>query len=271
MYHSGGTVMRQRWPRLERLIVLRPSATESMRYWTIRPRQSCGAIFKFDATATQPPLPFSRSADLIVPQGISDVSAVIESWPETTVDLLELADPASCWLVGQWSREDDKLLSPKRYGARIELPYSPPREYRLTLIVEPLDQPNGLILGQRLGDHRFVTLFNHAVGNKYRSAVENVDGRNVGNETTFNGAMFEKNRLSQVIVTVRKDRVLMSVDGHTIANWKGSADRLSLSDYWKTPDPTAMFLGAYDCRYRFHRITLQPLSGTGRMLKEPAK
>jgi hypothetical protein len=226
--------------------------------------------FQVRSDAKQFPVPSSRSADLIVPQESSDATAAIQSWPETTVDLLELADPASCWVVGTWSREDDKLLSPKRYGARLELPYSPPREYRLTLIAEPLDQPNGLILGQRLGDHRFVTLFNHASGDAHRSAVENVDGRNVGNETTFSGAMFKKNRLSQVIVTVRKDRVLMSVDGHTIANWKGTPDRLSLSDYWKTPNQEALFLGAYDCRYRFHRITLQPLSGKGRVLKEQA-
>jgi hypothetical protein len=75
-----------------------------------------------------------------------------------------------------------------------------------------------------------------------------------------------------VIVTVKKDGVTMSVDGNLIVNWKGTADRLSLSDYWKTPQDTALFLGAYDCRYRFHRITLEPISGEGKMLRaEPKK
>lgn len=139
-------------------------------------------------------------------------------------------------------------------------------EYRLTLIVEPLDDPHGLILGQRAGDHRFVTLFNFARGEVPRSAIENVDGNNVGNETTFAGQLFRKGQLSQVIVGVSKDRVTMSVDGRTIANWSGKPERLSLSEYWATPNRTALFLGAYDCRYRFHRITLETVSGTGRVL-----
>ena len=80
--------------------------------------------------------------------------------------------------------------------------------------------------------------------------------------------VLKKNRLSQVIVTVRKNSVTMSIDGHTIVHWTGSRDRLSLSDYWKTPKPNAMFLGTYDCRYRFYRVTLETISGKGLSLRE---
>ncbi len=62
----------------------------------------------------------------------------------------------------------------------------------------------------------------------------------------------------------------MSVDGRTIVDWKGSSTELSLSKYWETPNATALFLGAYDCRFRFHRLTLEPLSGDGKVLEEPA-
>jgi hypothetical protein len=58
----------------------------------------------------------------------------------------------------------------------------------------------------------------------------------------------------------------MSVDGNLIINWSGDRARLSLSDYWKTPNDKALFLGTYDCRYRFHRITLEPISGEGESL-----
>ena len=50
--------------------------------------------------------------------------------------------------------------------------------------------------------------------------------------------------------------------------WKGEPSRLSLSDYWRTPCENALFLGAYDCRYRFHRLTLTPISGSGQLLRE---
>ena len=212
------------------------------------------------------PQPFTLSPDLIASASASDN----ETWatlPTEEVDLLDLADPENAWTVGQWSKKDGKLQSPKMFGARLELPYRPPAEYRLTLIVEPLDQPNGLILGQCSGSQRFVTLFNYANGPNAQSAMENIDGRNVGNETTFRGQVFQTNRLSQVIVTVLKSGVRMEVDGRVIADWKGESSRLSLSDYWKTPGEGLLFLGAYDCRYRFHRITLAAITGQGEIVK----
>ncbi len=73
-------------------------------------------------------------------------------------------------------------------------------------------------------------------------------------------------------MTVRKREVALSVDGRIVLNWRGAPERLTLSDYWKTPDDTALFLGAYDCRYRFYRLTLEPISGEGRILRdEPAR
>ena len=163
---------------------------------------------------------------------------------------------------------EGRLVSPKQFGARLQLPYVPPEEYRLTIIAEPLDQPNGLILGQRSGEQRFMALLNYLANGKSLSALENVDGRNVGNPTTLTGSVFRKDQLSQVIVTVTRKGVQVDVDGRRIITWKGEADRLSLSDYWKTPDERALFIGAYDCRYRFHRITLEPLSGQGKVTKE---
>jgi hypothetical protein len=203
--------------------------------------------------------PLSLSPDLIV-QDLAEGGAAPSLATGEAIDLLEKADPASCWAQGEWSKDDGKLLSPKQFGARLELPFSPPAEYRLTLIVEPLDDPNGLILGQRSGGRRFATLFSYTPDDRSLSAIEDIGGRNVGNESTFEGEVFRRDQLSQVIVTVKQNRVTMSVDGRTIVDWEGAADQLSLSDYWSTPDDTALFLGAYDCRYRFHRITLEPLS-----------
>jgi hypothetical protein len=215
------------------------------------------------------PQPFTLSPDLITAPSPSD-NRSLATLPTKEVNLLDLADPENGWTVGQWSKNDGKLQSPKRFGARLELPYRPPTEYRLTMIIEPLDQPNGLILGQRSGSQRFVTLFNYANGPNAQSAIENIDGRNVGNETTFDGQVFQTNRLSQVIVTVLESRVRMEVDGHVVADWIGDSSRLSLSDYWKTPGDELLFLGAYDCRYRFHRITLAAITGQGEIV-EPSE
>ena len=228
--------------------------------------------FQVRENPERPPQPMSFSPDLIVRDVSADSSATIKAIPQDEVDLLAMTDLAVCWSQGEWSKADGKILSPRGYGMRLELPYAPPDEYRLTVIVEPLDEPNGLLFGQRCGDQRFVTLFSFHREDSHLSAIENIDGRNVGNETTFDGKLFRQQQLSQVIVTVRKDHVSMSVDGHMIVQWKGTSDRLSLSDYWNTPNETALFLGTYDCRYRFHRLTLEPLTGNGHELtKKPGE
>lgn len=207
------------------------------------------------------PQPLALSADLIVPDD-QDSMLLIESHDlnRDDVDLLQAIDLNTAWAQGKWEKENGKLISPKAYGARIELPFVPTGDYRLTLIVEPLDEPNALVLGHRIADQRFLTLFSFAQEDKFVSAVENIDGRNVGNETTFTGSLFRKDRLSQVIVTVRAKSVTMSVDGQTIVRWQGTGGQLSLSDYWTTPDERALFVGSYQCRYRVHRMTVEQLS-----------
>lgn len=189
--------------------------------------------------------------------------------PHEAIDLLALVDVTKDRVSGEWTSEDGKLVSPKALGSRIELPYQPPDEYELVVITEPLDEPNGLILGQRSGDQRFQVLINYAQKEGAAvSAIENIDGKNVGaNVTTIQRPLLTQNRLSQIICTVKKDSVTVMCDGQVLIDWHGDAKRLSLSDYWKTPHDNALFLGAYDCRYRFHRVTLTPLNGEGKRLR----
>ncbi|WP_166823386.1 hypothetical protein [Thalassoroseus pseudoceratinae] len=226
-------------------------------------RAELWGYFQVRSDPKQLPLPARPSSDLLASADPEAGKSNRDGSPVKEIDLLKLIDPTSCWQNGMWSLAEGRLLGPKQFGARLQLPYVPPEEYRLTVIVEPLDPPNGLILGQRSGKQRFVALFNYMANGKTLSALENIDGQNVGNATTRTGSVFRKNQLSQVIVTVTRKGVLVNVDGRKIIEWKGDADRLSLSDYWKTPDERALFIGAYDCRYRFHRITLEPLSGEG--------
>lgn len=212
--------------------------------------------FQVRSDPQQPLMPPPRAVDL---QAASAAPAVITELPRESQNLLEDLDLAGCWKTGDWTRDEGVLASPKMYGARLQLPVTPPAAYRLVAIVEPLDPPNALILGQRAGTSRFVSLFGYGPAGQQASALENIDGRNVGNETTFRGDLFRQHQLSEVIVTVASRGVRMSVDGQTIVDWQGSPDELSLSDYWQTPDNTALFLGSYDCRYRFHRLSLVPL------------
>ncbi len=188
-----------------------------------------------------------------------------------SVDLLAVVDPVRDGVAGNWRQSDaegrHELIAPKGFGTRLELPYSPPTAYRLTVIAEPLDEPHGLAIGLRSGESRFLALLGFGDAGGRVSALENVDGRNVAdNPTRIGGDLFQKNRPAEIVCTVLADGVTVTVDGKPWIDWKGAPDRLSLSDYWQTPRQEALFLGAYDCRYRFLRATLEPLAGVGRSL-----
>lgn len=192
--------------------------------------------------------------------------------PTESIDLLSMIDVEKDVVSGKWVKADGFLESPKQFGARIEIPFEPPAEYELTVVATPLDEPNSLLLGQLMSGHRFVTLVNHDVRqDKPASALENVDGKNVsGNATVIMADLLKRDRPSQIIVTVRDGSVVVRCDGRTIIDWQGKPEQLSLGDYWKTPNSNALFLGAYDCRYRFSRVSLAPLSGEGKTLREVA-
>src|SRR6185437_2334122 len=68
------------------------------------------------------------------------------------------------------------LESPKENGARIEVSYQPPTEYRLTVIAEPLDAPDGLVLGLRLGDKRVLATLNGFGATMPLCQLQNVNG-----------------------------------------------------------------------------------------------
>ncbi len=219
----------------------------------------------------EPPLPAELTGDLVatLPDSLNPSQPGVAKGPE--IELLPLVDPEKDGVSGQWTKGEGGLTSPKQYGARIELPYSPPEEYDLTTIVEPLDEPNGLILGQRSGGQRFLVLLGYAAGETQQSAIENIDGRNVGNASTVAGPVFVKGRPAQVICSVRKTGVTVRVDGHIVIDWTGEPKQLGLGEYWETPHTDLLFLGAYDCRYRVSRVTLTPVSGAGKPLRAAEK
>ena len=206
----------------------------------------------------QPAYPESPSIELQKTSGESSTSLTSVDRSKT-LDLLERLELNGSWKVGEWKSDGKLLTSPKGYGVRLELPTPELNSYQLRMLVEPLDQPNALLIGHRLQSSRFATLFGFATNAGYKSAIENIDGRNVGNETTFSGELFRTNEISQVIIEVTQKGILVLVDGKTIIHWTGKPELLSLSEYWNTPNQKSLFLGTYDCRFRFHQILLTPV------------
>ena len=135
----------------------------------------------------------------------------------------------------------------------------------MTAIVEPLDNPFSLLLGQRLGGNRFlVTLAYNG-----KNGIELVDGLSLdaANPTIIEANLLTQNKRSEIIVTVREKSVDVSVDGREVIKWTGDASSLSANH--ESPNAEALMLHTNGCRYRIHRLSIEPLSGAGRILTNP--
>jgi hypothetical protein len=78
--------------------------------------------------------------------------------------------------------------------------------------------------------------------------LENIEWASAGTDaTTLRRALFEHNRLLEIVCTVRKDSVTVVGDGRQVIDWQRMPSQLSLSDDWKTPREDALFLGPHGC------------------------
>ena len=105
-------------------------------------------------------------------------------------------------------------------------------------------------------------MLNYRVGRGI-SALQFVNGKDA---EPLEGIVFTQHKRHRVIVTVRSGTVNVSVDGDVIIDWKGDGKQLTPSTYWTTPDKNALMIGSYDCCYRWYRLSIEPLSGEGKVI-----
>ena len=178
--------------------------------------------------------------------------------PEGHENLLSMIDLERDWTKGKW-KQDNGLLEGVEGNSAIEFPYSPPPEYRMTAVVEPLDNPFSILLGQRCGGKRFLVMLSY----NRRNALQKFDGNNHG---LVHGQWLTKNKVSTIEVTVRENSVLVTVDGEERITWEG--DPALFSANHRTPNDEALMLHTHSCRYRIHRLSIEALSGEGKVLEQ---
>ena len=175
------------------------------------------------------------------------------------VDLLTLIDPQKNAVHGLWKSTDGKLVSPAIPLARIEIPYSPPEEYDLRLVVEKENRPDAhsVDIGLVAGGSRVLVIIDGWSGTL--SCLSLVDGKFL-EEASYKGKAIAGGAPSTIVCSVRKNRLAVTVDGKTILDWAADYRRVSLEEVWKTPNAKALFVGSYQTCYQFSKIEIVPMS-----------
>jgi hypothetical protein len=104
-----------------------------------------------------------------------------------------------------------------------------------------------------------------------RSGLARMDGQSVkDNATVFHGPVIEGGHPTDVVITVRNSHITAAVGGKLIVDWEGDFKRLSLNPDLLLPRGDTLFLGTYACSYSVSKLSLTPISGTGRFLDDAA-
>jgi serine/threonine-protein kinase len=188
---------------------------------------------------------------------------------EQPVDLLKLVDLSKDIVMGAPEFQGKDLILGSRTGDSIvvRIPYFPPEEYKVRMVVERT-QGNGcmaLYLGG--GGSHFRALLDAWPGNGYRSGFQLVDGKElIDQESAHSGEVLLLRKPTELVVTVRKEGVMLTADGKQIASFNGAYNRLSFEGFWALPAIDALYVAADPpTTFRVTKLELTPITGQGRL------
>jgi len=181
-----------------------------------------------------------------------------------SVDLLRLIDLQLDTVHGLWEFKEGKLISPRVQMARLQIPYTPPPEYDLHVVLE-LDENQGSVnIGLVAGGSRILAVIDG--WSPERSVLGSIDDLADG-EALYNGRVLVAGRPNTIICSVRKNRLSVKVNGKLILDWTADYTRCRLEPYWATPDPRALVLAEFNSQFRFTKLSLVPVTGDGQRLR----
>ncbi len=173
------------------------------------------------------------------------------------IDLLELIDPKRDAFAGRWTLVEGVLSSPAENAARLQIPFAPPSEYKLTVVGER-EAGKDLMIGLVV-DGKQVLLVLDGWGGTI-TGIAGVDGKEVNaNPTTKQLAnVLGDRRQYKVICNVRGRHIEVQVNGTTLINWSGTSS--SIPSEWMMPRRDQLFIGAFNAVHHIKAITLIPKS-----------
>lgn len=193
----------------------------------------------------------------------------IEDAEPGAINLLKMVDPKVDVLGGVWSFENGVLVSGIGEWDRCQLPYTPPDEYDLTVVVERREGGDALGFGLGQGRNVFGLWVDGFPAKGFLTGLDRLDGMLLENSpAAVKGRFLTNGKPSTIVAAVRKSGVSVTIDGKSVLAWQGSPHRLTQSPVWQPRDPKApLLVGSFGTRYSFSKILLTPVTGQGKKLR----
>jgi WD40 repeat protein len=188
-----------------------------------------------------------------------DVTIVLHRAPTKAIDLLDLIDTSK--QAGSWEFTGRTLISDRRKFSRLDIPFRPvPDEYQVTAVVQRVNRVgDAFCLGLIANGAQFTVVLDA----KQKSGLEIYDGRSATdkrNKTHRAGLIFKPFFPANIVCSVQKNKIVVTVDGQSIIGCDGHYKGFSLPAAWATGDKGSLFLGTQESPYKITKLELMPLS-----------
>jgi hypothetical protein len=184
------------------------------------------------------------------------------------INLLRAIDPKADTVKGTWALEGKNLVAQDGAPMTLMVPYQPPEEYDLTVVLTRKGGYDAIAIGLVAGSAQFDLILDGHAGVGCISGFELIDGKYVNQHPdAVKGRQVNQNQTVTVLCLVRKTSVTALVNGQKLAEYQGNTSRLGLSVFYQVPNPKALILGAFGGKIEFHKVVLQPVTGQGKRLR----
>jgi hypothetical protein len=166
-------------------------------------------------------------------------------------NLLAVINPKENGSSGEWRIASGALVG----GGLLEVPHIPVGNYDVELILERKEGKNEINIGLVAEGKPFAVTLDWSNGEC--TGLSAIDGRRVyENETRTNGAAIPMRKAVRITCAVRKDLIVLLIDGREHLRWKGELKRLS---HPSRPDKNQnLFFGVVQSTVSITRFVVTP-------------
>jgi len=186
------------------------------------------------------------------------------------VNLLRVIDPKRDAISGEWSVDDGVLTNKGDNEVVVQLPYQPPEEYDLRIVMRRLGSTDSIWTGLVAGNTNVAFVIDGYPLNGWIAGFDLIDGKYVDQQATgtVKGQQFIHGGKDAVLeFQVRKTSITAFVDGKKLLTYEGPFSRLSTRPAVKLTDKKALYLGSWGGKNGWVDVKITPLSGPGRKTK----
>lgn len=173
-----------------------------------------------------------------------------------TIDLLSKIDPKKDAFSGNWKFMGGTLVgtsSPFTHSKMLTS-CTPPDEYDLTMTIERKDGTLDVYVGLVAGEKQFTFHFDGFNG---YNGLAMIDGMAPDlNGTGIKGSVFQNRKPRTVVFMVRKEGIVVQLDGKDYYKWRGDWSRVSLHGMMPVPKKDIIFFGGFDNTVSISKATL---------------